>query len=170
MTMILLFYIFISATTLCDKALYVLGIRVYNFEMELLSLYVYVLKKKHASCVCCIPEICMCSITEVDVVVAAISAEKKKPTKTLIPPIPKSIHDISNGDHNLGFGADLSEDHPVNQSITLVMLLVLDSIKAQTYSFVTRFWKLIPCYLTKKLTLSGFLTVESMATNGAGLS
>lgn len=46
---------------------------------------------------------------------SAISAEKEKQADTSIPPIPKSIHDISNGDHILGFGADLSEDHPVSQ-------------------------------------------------------
>lgn len=29
--------------------------------------------------------------------------------------VPRSIHDISNGDHILGFGAQLGEDHPVCQ-------------------------------------------------------
>eukprot|EP01018_Ginkgo_biloba_P015690 Gb_14232 [translate_table: standard] len=29
-----------------------------------------------------------------------------------VPPIPRSIHDIPNGDHILGFGANLAEDHP----------------------------------------------------------
>lgn len=29
-----------------------------------------------------------------------------------VPPVPRSIHDIPNGDHILGFGADLAEDHP----------------------------------------------------------
>lgn len=32
------------------------------------------------------------------------------------PRIPKSIHDISNGDHILGFGAQLTKDHPVSLS------------------------------------------------------
>ena len=47
---------------------------------------------------------------------AAISAEKEKQADISVPPIPKSIHDISNGDHILGFGADLSEDHPVSRT------------------------------------------------------
>jgi hypothetical protein len=42
--------------------------------------------------------------------VAATMVEKCEETH---PPVPRSIHDISNGAHILGFGAELGEDHPV---------------------------------------------------------
>jgi hypothetical protein len=40
-------------------------------------------------------------------------AEKHTEATAPLPPIPRSIHDISNGDHILGFGSNLAEDHPV---------------------------------------------------------
>lgn len=53
---------------------------------------------------------------------AAVStAEKEREAdKTSTPPIPSSIHDISNGDHILGFGADLTEDHPVSRTVPCI--------------------------------------------------
>ncbi|CAM6056174.1 unnamed protein product [Sphagnum tenellum] len=42
----------------------------------------------------------------------ATMAEQHTEATAPLPPIPRSIHDISNGDHILGFGANLAEDHP----------------------------------------------------------
>lgn len=36
----------------------------------------------------------------------------KVSSAAVLPPVPRSIHDIPNGDHILGFGANLAEDHP----------------------------------------------------------
>ncbi|NP_001413512.1 phenylalanine 4-monooxygenase, chloroplastic isoform X1 [Physcomitrium patens] len=58
-------------------------------------------------------EIFLTSRKRLNQIQAVSTAEKEREAdKTSTPPIPSSIHDISNGDHILGFGADLTEDHP----------------------------------------------------------